>query len=213
MRPGALKRHLARGVLAAVLVVAAFDATCARAFTLGVVTPDTSLSRAATLAPREVSVPAGANGAGLRFAIEPIRDAAERWGERHAVGRVTVTPARDDGMPQVIDVVSHADASMFAANCHVVDVNFDGLPDLVTLAEFGASWGRWEMHVLDPATRRLVRDPLARTLSGVRAASLEFDAATRTITARHTSLAAPHAAQSWRVDGRTLVRAGTVARR
>ena len=72
-------------------------------------------------------------------------------------------------------------AEMLAASVHMIDVNFDGHPDLVVLREFGAKWAASDVFVFDARTHRFSdASPLARELS--RLPNVGFDAKRRLVT-------------------------------
>ena len=185
----------------------AAEATSGRAFTLRVTSPDASASRAAALAPRQLRLPAGPGGPELVIDVTPDAASPETWDRDHEVGTVTVTRAGASAPLQTIRVRSRTDAAWFAPNCALVDVNFDGHPDLVTLAEQGASWGRWNVRLWRPSLGRFVRTPLSRDFSRLRAASLTFDAPTRTVTAKQLAAGLD---RTYVVRGRSLRRTSAV---
>lgn len=185
----------------------ATEAPSGRAFTLRVVSPELGRSRAAALEPRQIRVPAGDGRAALVIDVKPDASAHEAWDLLHRVGTVTVRRAGSSTPHQTIRVHSRADATWFAPNCALVDVNFDGHPDLVTLAEQGATWGRWNVRLYRPRQGRFVRTPLTRDIARLRASSLTFDAATRTLTTRQL---APGLDRTYSVRSRSLRRTSAV---
>ncbi len=81
------------------------------------------------------------------------------------------------------------------------------------LAEFGATWGRYDVWRFDPARGRFVRDALARDLARLRASRLRFDAADGgVIRALQASNAAPAAAEDYRIAHGRLVRVAVTPR-
>lgn len=59
-------------------------------------------------------------------------------------------------------------AQRLLSSVRILDVNFDGHPDVVVLREWGAKWASLEVFLYDPATRRFSSgSPLARALSGL----------------------------------------------
>ena len=72
---------------------------------------------------------------------------------------------------------------MLLRSIAIVDVNFDGHPDVTVLREFGAKWGALDAIVFDPHTQRFTTaTPIARAIA--RLANATFDEQHKTITTR-----------------------------
>lgn len=146
----------------------------------------------------------------IEFHPEPL--AAGPPGRLRRVGRIEVRAAEGREPSQVIHVQSFTSLPMFLANARVVDVNFDGHADLVTLAEFGANWARHDFWLFDPRSRRFARTPLAIQLAKLRASHLTFDSAGRRIRAVHASRAAGEPEEWFEIRDGRLVRAAAHGR-
>ena len=73
--------------------------------------------------------------------------------------------------------------AMLLQSIAIVDVNFDGHPDVTVLREWGAKWGARDAIVFDPHTQRFTTTtPIARAIA--RLANATFDETHKTITTR-----------------------------
>jgi hypothetical protein len=83
---------------------------------------------------------------------------------------------------QTIDLAPRdVGADTLLASIAVVDVNFDGRPDVTVLRELGAKWGAVDAFVFDARTRRFSDEsPVARAIG--RLSNATFDPAHATIT-------------------------------
>jgi len=98
---------------------------------------------------------------------------------------------RRGGVTQTIDLRPRdVGASMLLGSIAIVDVNFDGYPDVTVLREFGAKWGAIDAFVYDPRARRFrATTPIARSIARLTNAS--FDEKRHAITTHYAGPANP----------------------
>jgi hypothetical protein len=118
-------------------------------------------------------------------------DLFREWGPEIAVDAATTA-----------SVLDYHDES-FVSGLQTTDLDFDGLPDILAVRDFGAKWAKYCIWLFDPNQGRFIQDPLSRQMEEL--VNLTVDAEQREIVAFTIGPMYPMR-DEYRIDSRSTVR-------